>query len=262
MTVETTSDGQTFTFPMNATGGTVDCTIDWGDGNTSTITAYNDADLVHTYATAGRHQFVLRGSWTAPYFANAGDRLLLKSVDQWGTGYGTNWYLAFRGCTNLTSLPTGAFGAGIINLSYAFESCNFPGNASISNWDITSLQLGTRAFGYNVNFNTSIRWNLPVCTDLSSLFQNCTSFNQDISGLQIPSVTTLHAFLTSANAFSQANYDLLLISLHAQGLAGNLQPNVPFGGPPCHYTAGGAAQAAHDYLTGTLGWTITDGGPA
>ena len=35
--------------------GTYNFDIDWGDDTTSTITAYNDANLTHTYSTGGEY---------------------------------------------------------------------------------------------------------------------------------------------------------------------------------------------------------------
>jgi len=215
MTVATSSDGQTFEFEMNATGGTIDCTIDWGDGTSSAITAYNDTNLSHAYATAGNHQIILRGSWTAPYFNGSADALLVTSIDQWGSNYGTLWRRSLNGCRNLITIDGNSFGAGVTDMSQMFYHCNsFPGSLTmIDGWDMSD-------------------------------------------------VTDLTDFLSLCVGFSQTNYDALLISLQSKGLAGDLNSGLTFGGPPCHYTAGGDAEAAHDYLTGTLGWTITDGGPA
>ena len=54
---------------------------------------------------------------------------------------------------------------------------------------------------------------------------------------------------------STANYDATLIGWAAQ--APNIQSNVVFSLGP-KYTS--AAQSARDLLTGTYGWTISDGG--
>ena len=54
LTVNTTA-GRTVTLPI-ATGGagySHNFTISWGDGAVGTITAYNDADRIHEYASTG-----------------------------------------------------------------------------------------------------------------------------------------------------------------------------------------------------------------
>ena len=51
MTIDTTQPGSasdTFILPCGSIG-TYNATIDWGDGSTSNITTYNDADLTHVY---------------------------------------------------------------------------------------------------------------------------------------------------------------------------------------------------------------------
>ena len=74
-TVETTGAAETFTIPCQNVG-TFDATIDWGDGGaTSAITAYNDADLAHEYATADTYTIRVSGTFPNIYFNNGGDKV-------------------------------------------------------------------------------------------------------------------------------------------------------------------------------------------
>ena len=71
--IQTTSDGQSFTLPLvnpstirDTEGGVAadygyDFIVDWGDGNTSTVQAYNDANKVHSYETAGTYNIEIKG---------------------------------------------------------------------------------------------------------------------------------------------------------------------------------------------------------
>jgi len=118
--IQTTSDGQSFTLPLvdpstirGTEGGVAadygyDFIVDWGDGNTSTVQAYNDANRVHSYETAGTYNIEIKGQCDGWSFNNAGSKLLITKIKSWGgedfdgfcyLGYG------FRGCTNLASLP-------------------------------------------------------------------------------------------------------------------------------------------------------------
>ena len=74
--------------------------IDWGDGTaTSTITAYNDADLAHVYATAGDHTISITGVFPNMYMLdNLAMAPKLKKVLNLGTVGWTNLRLAFYNC--------------------------------------------------------------------------------------------------------------------------------------------------------------------
>ena len=97
-------NGTVFTLPT-FTGYTYNATVDWGDGTaTSTITAWNDVDIVHTYVNEGTYLIIISGTFQA--FAvnnNVAIRSLITRVISWGT-------LDFRlinlyGCSALTFLP-------------------------------------------------------------------------------------------------------------------------------------------------------------
>ena len=65
MTITTASPSETFTIPCQDVG-TFNATVDWGDGGpTSSITAFDDADLTHTYTSAGTYTISIRGDYKA-----------------------------------------------------------------------------------------------------------------------------------------------------------------------------------------------------
>ena len=102
-TVETTGAAETFTIPCQNVG-TFNATIDWGDGGaTSAITAYNDADLAHEYATADTYTIRVSGTFPNIYFNNGGDKLKIRSVIQLGSVGWTRLNSAFYGCSGITS---------------------------------------------------------------------------------------------------------------------------------------------------------------
>ena len=118
--IQTTSDGQIFTLPLvdpntiiGTEGGVAadygyDFIVDWGDGNTSTVQAYNDANRVHSYETAGTYNIEIKGQCDGWSFNDAGSKLLITKIKSWGgEDFDGFCYLryGFRGCTNLASLP-------------------------------------------------------------------------------------------------------------------------------------------------------------
>lgn len=140
------------------------CTVDWGDGSAlSTVTAYNDVNRIHTYATNGTYNVEIRGTCEGWSFNNGGDRLKIVQVVYWGDAGGFNGvkYLksGFYGCSNLTSLGTGVIlpsgaGIGLDGFSNAFYGCS----------QLTSIP--TDLFRYNTTVTTN---------GFRNTFRNCTA---------------------------------------------------------------------------------------
>jgi len=90
------------------------------------------------------------------------------------------------------------------------------------------------------------------------IFNDASSFNQDISAWQIDSLTDASNMLDNS-AMSTANYDALLQSWDTQ--AGNKNvTGVQLGASGVTFTGGSAAETARDSLINDHGWTINDGG--
>ena len=108
----------TLTIPSQA--GTYNCVVDWGDGTAPTT--HTTGDLIHTYTTAGLHQISITGQYSGLRINyDFATRARLISVDAWGNVGFTRMRDAFRGCSNLASLPQGAI-TGAENASY-FDYC-------------------------------------------------------------------------------------------------------------------------------------------
>jgi len=116
-------------------------------------------------------------------------------------------------------------------------------------------------FRQNNAFNQPLNnWDTASVTSMNNMFYQSSSFNQDISSWSIASLTNAGAMLDSSG-FSTINYDLLLDSTTGWASQATIQNNVTFSAGNAQYTAGGNAEAGRNILTGTYGWTITDGGP-
>ena len=72
ISVQTTSPSETFTLPL-IPSGTYNFIVHWGDVNVDTITAYNQAEITHTYTTADIYVISMEGTCTAFVFDGAGD---------------------------------------------------------------------------------------------------------------------------------------------------------------------------------------------
>jgi len=186
-TINIASNGGNFILPTRV-GYTYNCVVYWGDGSSSEITAYNDADITHTYTLSGNYQITIIGTFEYMFVNNGTEKLKILSVDNWGENIfiGINFYgcsnlaslpfepvifngsslsTAFANCTGLTSIPERLFEKAINNLSFfqVFYGCT--GITSISD----------NLFKYNVNA-TSFQSSFAFCSNISSvpsdLFKN------------------------------------------------------------------------------------------
>lgn len=196
-TVNILADGDTFTIPTQ-NSGTFLCTIDWGDGSTSDITAYNDADLAHTYATAGDHMISISGQMGNIYFDGAGDKARIKHVHNLGLMGWAKLNGAFHGCAQMESFTVGTTDtSGVDNMSSMFRSC---GHNSFKELDLSAFDtsavtnMANMFFGaYSVvaldltNFDTSL------CTNMANMFRNMT----DVVSVDVSSFTSEVLFTTA-----------------------------------------------------------------
>jgi hypothetical protein len=115
MTVETTTASESFTIPTSYEAGTWDATIDWGDGNTSTITSFDDADFAHTYAAADEYLVKITGQIGNIYFNGGGDRLKVKACQADNSTVVRQVGRMFKNASNLAgSFPT--FDGSVLNV--------------------------------------------------------------------------------------------------------------------------------------------------
>lgn len=128
-----------------------DAVVEWGDGTTSEITSYNDADLTHYYASNGTYQVNISGTWESFSVQNGSMRLLLRKVINWGDVDLKVLSNGFMGCNNLNELPDASLPSSIMNCSSAFRYC----------YALTALP-------------ESMFSNVPNLTSLYLIFGNCT----------------------------------------------------------------------------------------
>ena len=210
--------------------GTYNFIVQWGDGNSDTITVWNQAQTTHTYATSGTYTITITGICTGFQFNNTGDRLKFLSIQSFGILKINNSY-GFSGCSNLTlssvsdvldcknSILQGLFlnctSLGVIALSNTWDvsfntSFNqmFKGcpsfNSNISSWNTSSATNITGMFTACTSFNQNIgSWNVSNCTSLHEVFSGCTNFNQNIGSWNVSNCTSLSATFTSCTSFNQ-----------------------------------------------------------
>jgi uncharacterized repeat protein (TIGR02543 family) len=165
--------------------GVYDFIVYWGDGTQDHITSGTAPEATHTYAAAGVYRIVINGAINGFMFADAGDKLKLLEISQWGNlkfGYmGKNFWGAANLVITATDIPDLT---GIKYLGCMFQYCEsittVPG---MNSWDVSNVTDMYHMFAYADSFNQNISgWNVSKVTNMEGMFCGALDFNQDISG--------------------------------------------------------------------------------
>jgi len=230
----------------------------WNTGNiTSMVEMFRMAELFNQNIGAWDVSKVLEFAsmfYGALAFNNGGS----DSIKNWNTVNCTNMFSMFTNCN--FNQPIGDWDVGnVIYLGYMFYRVAGLGSfdQDLSAWRplkctyFAYMFMGSSLFNHPVN-----DWGMGAATNLQSMFHGALAFNQDVSGWDVRNVTNATNFL-SGSAFSQTNYDLLLVAWEAQAV----QNNVKLHAGSAKYGSGAPA-TARAALIADHTWTITDGGPA
>jgi len=186
--------------------GTYDFVVAWGDGTNDTITAWNQTQVTHTYATSGVHDINITGTISGWEFNSGGDSLKLLEISQWGSlGLGNSGSY-FAGCANLNLTATDAPDlAGTTTLSDAFAGCTSLGSSgNMDTWDTSSVTDMNAMFYRATSFDQPIgAWNVSSVTDMNAMFDHASSFDQPIGTWNTSSVTDMNWMFFGAWAFDQ-----------------------------------------------------------
>jgi len=234
--IDTTKAGATasneFQLPFVA-GGDYSCSVDWGDGNTDVISSYNQAETLHTYSSGGVYTVKITGTfkgWTFGVTPNPNDAAKMLEIKQWGDLLFHDQGEYFRGCSNMTISAT-----------------DVPNNLNeLSNFSVFFFGCSSITTVPNMNF-----WDTSNASDMGYMFDEASSFNQDISLWQVQNVTDFGNFLDDT-PMSIANYDALLIGWEQL----SLQSNLKFGANNLEYSANSNASQARQDIINNYGWTF------
>ena len=227
--------------PLQSTG-VYNFVVDWGDGTQDTITSWNQAETLHTYATAGIYTIGLVGTITEWSFGTSivNDNQKFLSISsggslQFGVSADLNFYQCinlellgvtdvpdlsattylqntFDGCTSLTTINRSNEWntSNLTALIASFANCvNF--DSDISSWDVSNVTNFNAMFADCHKFNSDISgWNTSNNTDMFEMFLNCFLFNQPIGSWNVANVINFQSTFENATAFNQniANWDV------------------------------------------------------
>ena len=189
-----------FMMPL-VSSGTYNAVVNWGDGSSDTITSYNQQEVTHTYSSAGQYEISIEGTLQGWQFNNAGDRLKMLDIKQWGV-LNLSTSHAFYGCINLDASATDAPTVSSISFSQMFRDCtNF--NGAIGNWDVSTVTNTNRCFNNCTTFNKSLNsWNVSNVTDMQFMFGTCLSFDQDLNSWDTSNVESMYGTFFNCSQFN------------------------------------------------------------
>jgi surface protein len=228
----TSSSNETIVLPL-VSNGTYSFEVDWGDGNTQTITNYDQRS--HTYTTAGNYTISIDGTiegWNFNTVNTSKDKI--KSILSWGSLKLSNTPGQFAFCSNLDiSNVTDTLNlTGITTLQFCFAFCDsLYGIANINSWNMSAITDIGLMFYNSPNFNSPVgnwntssvtyaaavfrnalpgqfnqpinNWDMGGVTDLTEMFANCVNFNQDLSSWDVSSVTSMYQMFAGCSSFNQ-----------------------------------------------------------
>ena len=174
-------------------GGNYYFTVNWGDGNSDVITAWDQLEVTHTYVTGGQYTIIITGTIEGWSFNEIGDCGKLKKIQNIGILKLGNIGGYFAGCNNLTSIK-GTFDlTGVTNMSGMFSNCSSLTSVyRIKLWDVSAVTNMIAMFNGAVSFNTSLNlWDTSSVTSMDAMFSYASSFNQDISSWNTSAVNSI-----------------------------------------------------------------------
>lgn len=199
----TTTANEVIALPL-VSDGSYNFTVDWGDGNSATITAYNDSGVSNTFLEAGTYTVTIVGTIQGFKFGNGGNKTNISTITNWGN-LDISTSEAFYGCSNLDVTAEDAPIISTTNMRFGFAGCTaLTGIGNASTWDVSSVTNIEHLFNSCTNFNADVGdWDVGEVTSLASTFVSCAAFNQDIGSWDVAKVETMAEMFSGATIFNQ-----------------------------------------------------------
>jgi len=183
----------TATYPDSS----LDIMVDWGDGNVDNITAYNQPEVTHTYATAGEYLVKITGGvfgWRQRY---TGDRNKMLDIKQWD-GLIITEIETFANCQNLTTNAHIDFVIATDNLESLFDGCTVF-NSPVNHLDISGVKYLNYIFSYTEAFNQPLdQWDTSSVEEMYYSFSSALAFDQNIGSWDVSNVQYMTGTFESA----------------------------------------------------------------
>ncbi|MDD3741082.1 MAG: BspA family leucine-rich repeat surface protein [Bacteroidales bacterium] len=219
------SDGTSIILPLS---GTVDVSVDWGDGNVEQFTTAGNK--THSYTTDGIYTVSISGTLTHFGNGNYGFAERLVRILDFGDIGLTDLSTACNNAVNLTEVPD-QIPTTVTNLSSMFYNADLF-NQDISSWDVSNITDMSSMFSFADSFDQPIgNWDVSNVTNMSQMFKYATNFNQTIGNWDVGNVTDMSEMFSYTSYFNQDinNWDVSSVTDMFQMFLGTLVFDQPIG---------------------------------
>ena len=203
-----TGNSTSITIPTST--GYYDYTVYWeekGDSvNNGTLTHQTGNATISPLKPNTDYRVEIEGDFPAIYFNNSGDKDKIRWITQWGDIAWKSFNYAFEGCS---LLDVGAADtpdlSQVHSLNSMFRGCTqLKGSLANWGWDTKEVYYMGSMFENASSFNQDIGgWETWEVNDMGSMFENASSFNQDISGWHTATVHDMRSMFENAKSFNQ-----------------------------------------------------------
>jgi surface protein len=232
----------TKTIVIPTTGSGYDCYIKWDDEPDWEHITGTPGNITHVFATTGIKTIKIAGVFPNIYFNNAGDKLKLLTIANWGNIVWGTMASAFYGCanltgtysdipdtTNVTSMYQMFRGCSLFNSPVAFNTANVTNfermfylcsvfNQSVSSFNTSKATTMKFMFGSCLVFNQPVsNFNTDLVTDMFAMFYYDAAFNQSLSSFNTAKVTVMTSMLRNCNVFNQSLASFNIVSVTDMG---------------------------------------------
>ena len=250
------NSGTSFTLPS---AGTINITVDWGDGNSDTVSNTANAPS-HTYASAGIYEIRINidsGEYRPRFGLDSDSDAQLISAVIANNGGISSMEQAFRNVSNLTSYKQiESASSSVTSLNKAFQACS--SLASFPVIDTSSVTTFLDAWKSCSSLTSFPSLNYSSATQVHYAWDACSSL-ADFPANQFNSTGTLVSIAFAASwrgcALTAQSIENILTSLDTNG-AQNITLGINGGTNAAQSTWSTAANTAYNNLV-TKGWTIT-----
>ena len=198
------SNNNRVALPLEASGN-YNFTVFWGDGSSDVITAWNQPEVTHTYATIGTYNVKIRGTISGFTFGGSGDREKILLISYWGPLNLGNSGAYFQQASNLQIEAEDILDlTGTTDLNRMFDRCaSLTTVPNMGLWDVSLVTDMSHLFNEATLFNQDIgAWDTHSVTNMSSMFYAANAFDQDIGDWDVSSVTSLNRTFEQATHFN------------------------------------------------------------